>query len=61
MHGLLRFDEKRDDRGKEAQDRVVITEQDYYDFFNDPTSIFNYTSLHLLREHSCLFAVPMEH
>lgn len=55
MHGLLRFDEKQDDSAKEAADRVVITEQDYFDFFNDPTSVLNYTFLHLLREHSCLF------
>jgi len=55
VHGLVRFDAKQDDPKKEAADRVVLTEQDYFDVFNDPLSIFNYTVLHLLREHSCLF------
>jgi len=55
MHGFLRFDQKAKDRSKEAPDAVVLTEQDYFDFFNDPTSLFNYTFLSLLREFSCLF------
>ena len=34
---------------------VGLTEHEYFDFFNAPTSLFNYTFLHLLREYSCLF------
>lgn len=55
MHGYLRFDQKVGDLAKEAPDAAVLTEQDYFDFFNEPTSIFNYTFLYLLREFSCLF------
>jgi hypothetical protein len=60
LHGLLRFDvgigkERRLDRSKEAPDGVVLTEHDYFDFFNSPNSMFNYTFLYLLREYSCLF------
>ena len=55
MHGLLRFDKKARRPRSEAADAVVLTEQDYFDFFNDPTSLFNYTFLYLLREFSCLF------
>jgi len=55
MHGLLRFDIHADDPDKEASDKLVFTEQQYFDFFNDPTSQFNYTFLYLLREHPCLF------
>lgn len=55
MHGFLRFDTKAGDLSKEAPDAAVLTEQDYFDFFNEPTSLFNYTFLYLLREFSCLF------
>lgn len=55
MHGFLRFDDKRDDLTKDAPDALVFTEQEYFDVFNQPTSLFNYTFLYLLREHSCLF------
>ena len=55
MHGFLRFDPKAGDPSKEAPDAAVLTEQDYFDFFNEPTSLFNYTFLYLLREFSCLF------
>ena len=55
MHGYLRFDHKAGDRSKEAPDAAILTEQDYFDFFNQPTSLFNYTFLFLLREFSCLF------
>jgi hypothetical protein len=34
---------------------MVLTEQDYFDVFNDPTRMFNYTFLHLLREHTAVF------
>jgi SIR2-like domain len=55
MHGFLRFDAKARDPEKEAFDKLVLTEQEYFDFFNKPTSIFNYTCLYVLREYSCLF------
>jgi hypothetical protein len=55
MHGFLRFDQQAGDRSKEAPDSVILTEQDYFNFFNDPTSLFNYTFLYLLREATCLF------
>ena len=55
LHGMLRFDAKARDRKKEAPDAVVLTEQDYFNFFNNPTSLFNYTFLYLLREWPCLF------
>ncbi len=55
MHGFLRFDRAKGDLSKEAPDAVVLTEQDYFDFFNQPTSLFNYTFLYLLREHPCCF------
>ena len=54
MHGNLRFDQERDP-SKEGADKLVFNEEDYFDRFNSPTSLFNYTFLSLLREHSCLF------
>jgi hypothetical protein len=33
----------------------VFTEEEYFDFFNRPYSVFNYTMLYLLREYHCLF------
>lgn len=54
LHGYLRFDKKAGEPRKET-DKITLTEQDYFDVFNDPTSIFNYTFLHLLREWTCLF------
>jgi hypothetical protein len=56
MHGFLRFDKKHiGDPKKEAPDIRVFTEQEYFNFFNQPNSLFNYTFLYLLREWSCLF------
>ena len=55
MHGFLRFDARAGERNAEASDKLVLAEQEYFDFFNNPTGLFNYTFLHLLREHSCLF------
>jgi hypothetical protein len=55
MHGFLRFDKKAENLAKNSPDLVVLTEQDYFDDFGDPTSLFNYTFLYLLREWSCLF------
>jgi len=54
MHGYLHFNPKEKSQERDAVDSVVLTEQDYYDFFNKPNSLFNYTFLHLLREYSCL-------
>jgi hypothetical protein len=56
MHGFLVF--HRDgirDLEEEAPDVRVFTEQEYFDFFNAPSALFNYTFLYLLREQSCLF------
>jgi len=50
MHGFLRFDSKANDPEKEAFDKLVLSEQEYFDFFNSPTSLFNYTFLYLLRQ-----------
>jgi len=36
-------------------DHVVLTEQDYFDFFGEPLGAFTYTVLFLLREYPCLF------
>ena len=55
MHGYLRFGKGMGDLAKEAPDALVFTEQEYFDFFNRPNSLFNYTFLYLLREYSCLF------
>ena len=55
MHGFLRFDSHAGDLRKDGPDSLVLTEQDYFNFFNDPTSLFNYTFLYLLRESTCLF------
>lgn len=55
MHGYLRFDLKETDPAEEAADKMVFTEGDYFEFFNRPTSLFNYTFLYFLREYPCLF------
>jgi len=55
MHGNLRFDSKAGDPSKEGADVLVLGEHDYFDFFNDPLSLFNYTFMYLLREYICLF------
>jgi hypothetical protein len=54
MHGFLKFYKSaRVDDDEEV--RCVFTEGEYYDFFNRPNSLFNYTFLYLLREYNCLF------
>jgi hypothetical protein len=54
MHGFLKF--YRSDRKDDDEEiRCVFTEAEYYDFFNRPNSIFNYTFLYLFREFNCLF------
>jgi SIR2-like domain len=52
LHGVLR---RAGAGADEAPERVVLTEQDYFDVFDAPTSYLNYTTLHLLREHPCCF------
>jgi hypothetical protein len=55
VHGFVRFDVDPAERHRHAPDLRVLTEQEYYDFFDQPTSLYTYTFLHLLREYSCLF------
>jgi hypothetical protein len=54
MHGFLRFSPSS---AKEDDEQVptVFTEAEYFDFFNRPHSVFNYTFLYLLREYNCVF------
>ena len=54
MHGFLRFDSRAGRADKEAGDKLVLSERDIR-LLNSPTSLFNYTFLSMLREHSCLF------
>lgn len=54
MHGFLRYYT----RVREVDDEpspCVFTEEEYFDFFNRPYSVFNYTLLYLLREYPCVF------
>ena len=55
MHGFLRYDRKAGHAGSEGADKLVLAEQEYFDFFNNPTGLFNYTFLYHLRTHACLF------
>ena len=56
VHGFFQFDEKYiGDATKEAPDIRVFTEHEYFDFFNQPTGLFSYTFLYLLREFIVLF------
>lgn len=56
LHGYFQFIEDNiGNRTKEAPDIRVFTEQEFFDFFNRPNSLFSYTFLHLLREHNLLF------
>jgi hypothetical protein len=54
IHGFLRFDQKIDSE-HESSDKIVLGEDEYYELFNNPSGIFNYTFLYLLREYSFLF------
>lgn len=54
LHGYLRFDAKLGQKDKES-DKLVFTEQQYFDFTTDQLSLFTYTFLYLLREYPCLF------
>lgn len=55
VHGFIRFDRDIEDRQSGAADMRVLTEQEFFNFFNNPNGMFNYSFLHLLREHPCLF------
>ena len=55
MHGYLHFNPNERSQEVDSAEGVVLTELDYYDFFNKPNSMFNYTFLYLLREYACLF------
>jgi hypothetical protein len=53
MHGFLHFDAAQTEDRKGVP--CVFTEEEYFDFFNRPHSVFNYTFLYLLREFHCVF------
>lgn len=55
VHGSIRYDKAIDDHSKHAPDLMVLTEQNFFDLFNNPTRFSTYTFLHLLREHTALF------
>jgi hypothetical protein len=55
VHGSIRYDKPIEDRSSHAPDLMVLTEQNFFDLFNNPTRIPTYTFLHLLREHTALF------
>ncbi len=55
IHGYLHYARGRADSSLDSPEGIVLTEQDYFDFFNRPNSMFNYTFLYLLREYPCLF------
>lgn len=54
LHGFLRFDQHIGKTDRESVS-LVLSEQDYFDFFNSPTNMFTYTFLSRLRENPCLF------
>jgi SIR2-like domain len=55
VHGFFQFQKDKRTSDEEAPDIRVFTEQEYFDFFNQPNSLFNYTFLYLLREYNVLF------
>lgn len=56
IHGFLQFwREDIDDPAREAPDVRVLTEHEFFDFFDRPNSAFNAATLHILREHAVLF------
>jgi hypothetical protein len=56
LHGFLQFWEDRLNEGLPgAPETRVLTEQDFFNRYNAPTSVFTYTMLFLLREFSVLF------
>jgi hypothetical protein len=54
MHGLVKPYLRGDADAKELIP-CVFTEGEYFDFFNRPHTLFNYTFLYLLREFNCVF------
>lgn len=55
-HGFLHFSKKyAGNKDRETPDQLVLTEQEYFDRFNRPLTVFTYTMLFLLREHPFLF------
>lgn len=54
MHGFIPFAPSSSEPPS-GDEQLVLTEQQYFDFFNRPNSIFNYTFLYLLREYNCVF------
>lgn len=54
VHGMMRFDLKTT-ADKESTENLVLAEDEYYDLFNNPANIFNYSFLYLLREYTFLF------
>ena len=54
LHGMLRFDNKIS-LEKESSDKVILSENEYFERFANPYDIFNYTLLTHLRENSFLF------
>lgn len=57
IHGFLIRDlpSGRPSRSVESDDRLVLTEQQYFDVVANASGFVNYTMLHLLREHRFLF------
>jgi hypothetical protein len=56
IHGFLQFwDGDNDDPESEAPDLRVLTEHEFFDFFDRPNSAFNSVTLHILREYVVLF------
>jgi len=56
LHGFLQFwGENIDKPSREAPDVRVLTEHEFFDFFDRPNSAFNAATLHILREHVVLF------
>lgn len=55
VHGYLRFDKEANNPKREAADAVVLTEPDYLDVLSNPTGIFTYSFLFLLREYPVIF------
>lgn len=54
-HGHIRFDQEWRDRTRSAPDALVLGELEYFDVFDNPTGVFTYSLLHLMRTHSLLF------
>jgi hypothetical protein len=56
MHGYLKFAKEHfANPEEEAPDLRVLSEQEYFNFFDRPNRLFNYTFLYLLHASSCLF------